>query len=217
MSPLRFLRPGLRLSSLVLLAALLASLVVPRPVPAADLDKIDSAVREIPADAAFFASMLRCREQIEVVAKSKAWAKLTAIPALKQGLQLFNMPNGPGDQFQQWYKVPENKQLIDFALDLFSSEVFCYGGPTWPSSGTLATELYNAVTIENAAMQFAGGGLNDEERMAHALLKALQKKLDRLQVPEVVVGLKVTDVARAKGQLKKLEDLVQEQAKQVPE
>ncbi len=215
MSPRPYLRSCFRLGSLALLAMALSSLNAPRPVQAADLDKLDSAIKEIPADAAFFNSMLRNREQIEIIAKSKAWAKLTALPFFQQGLAAFNAPGGPGDQFQQWYKIAENKKLLDFVLDLFSNEVYVYGGAAWPTSSRLAAELYNAVSIENAGLQLSGDFQNDEERMAHAVLLALQKRLDRLVVPDVIVGFKVTDVERAKGQMKKLEELIQEQAKEV--
>jgi hypothetical protein len=216
MSPRSYLRPCFHLLSLALLAMALLSVTAPRPAPAADLAKLDSAITEIPADAAFFGTMLRNREQIEIIAKSKAWAKLTALPFFKQGLDAFNAPGGPGDQFRDWYREAENKKLLDFVLDLLSHEVFVYGGAAWPGTSTLLGEVYTAVNVETTAMQLAGK-LNDEERMAHAALRALQKRLDRLQVPDMIVGFKVSDVERAKGQMKKLEELIQDKARQVDE
>lgn len=217
MSPRSYLRPCFRLGSLALLAMLMGSLTAPRPAPAADRNKLDSAITEIPADAAFFSTMLRNREQIEIIAKSKAWAKLTSLPFFKQGMELFNAPGGPGDQFKEWYKEAENKKLLDFVLDLFSHEIYIYGGSTWPDSSTLVTDVYNSVNVESATLQLSGAGLNDEERMAAAVLRALQKHLDRLQVPDMIIGFKVSDVERAKSQMKKLEALIREQAGQVDE
>ena len=43
---------------------------------AGDLEKLDTSLKLIPADAAFYSSMLRNREQIEMFLQSKAFAKL---------------------------------------------------------------------------------------------------------------------------------------------
>jgi len=57
--------------------------------PASELDKLDTSLKLIPADAAFYSSMLRSREQFEAIAASNAWAKIKAMPVVQMGLSMY--------------------------------------------------------------------------------------------------------------------------------
>ena len=63
-----------QLSYLTSLAVVGALLTATAPSRAAGVDGVDAVLKLLPADTAFFGSMLRNREQIELIAKSKAWA-----------------------------------------------------------------------------------------------------------------------------------------------
>src|SRR4051812_37019791 len=74
-----------------LLTAVSAALVVaclwPAPAPAADpAAKTGTSLDLVPADAAFYTASLRNREQLDAVLKSKAYAALRELPAVKEAL-----------------------------------------------------------------------------------------------------------------------------------
>ena len=103
----------------------------PSPPPAGELDKLDTSLKLIPEDAAFYSSMLRNREQFEAVRNSNAWAKIQAMPVVQMGLamyqmQLANPGSGPA-KIQAALENPEIRKIIDLAADMVSDEVFLYG------------------------------------------------------------------------------------------
>ena len=67
------------------------------PVAATELDKLDTSLKLIPEDAAFYSSMLRNREQFEAIRNSNAWAKVREMPVVQMGVSLYQMQLGtPG-------------------------------------------------------------------------------------------------------------------------
>lgn len=184
------------------------------PSRAADLDKLEFSIKEIPDDAAYYGVMLRNKEQIDIIAKSKAWAKLTSLPALQQGWQLFQlqMQFGPGAQFQKWYADPANKELVSLTGDMLSNEVFIYGGANSADFAELASQVIAAVRYGPVLMQISGQGkgLQQNELMQASLFRALADNIDRLQTPDLIIGFKLSDTKAAENQLKRLEDLAKE-------
>src|SRR5262249_17487299 len=80
---------------LLLAGALLAGATTPAR---AEDKKIVSSLSLIPADAAYYSAMLRNREQFDAAAKSKAWAKIKALPAYQMAVAALKQqysPNGP--------------------------------------------------------------------------------------------------------------------------
>src|SRR5689334_16606068 len=53
------------------------------PARAAGYDKAVNSLALIPADAAFYHASLRNREQVQIIARSKAWARLRELPAVQ--------------------------------------------------------------------------------------------------------------------------------------
>src|SRR5205823_2694739 len=92
---------------------------------AADFSSLDSSVKLVPANAAFYSSMLRNREQIETIAKSKAWAKLMTMPGVQMARMAIQaqMANPQFAQFLQLYQTPENQELARVLSDMVSNEV----------------------------------------------------------------------------------------------
>jgi hypothetical protein len=102
------------------------------PVEASkELDQLDSAIKWIPEDAAFFSTMLRNREQIEAIAASRAWSKLQSMPIVQMGWQMYQMQAGlPGSvpgKINQALDNPQVQDLLNLLADMFSDEVFLYG------------------------------------------------------------------------------------------
>ncbi len=199
-----------------LLAALALVMAVNRPaeVRAAAPASLDI----VPDDAAFYSAMLRNREQFDAIANSKAWAKVQALPFYQMGLGLYQMqaanPGSPAGYLQAALNNPESKKSLDFLADIFSDEIFVYGGPSFNKF----IELYQAVNWNvqmsnvTAAMEAAKQGNappKADEMQARALVLALASQGDNIQFPDLVIGLKCKDKDYAKQLLDKLETNLQ--------
>jgi hypothetical protein len=217
---MRYLARCLKLSCLVVLAAAVA--VMSGPARAADAAPPAGSLKWIPADAAFYTSMLRAGEQIELIAKSKAWARLKAMPSVQMLVQMaqaqMKNPSDPqAAMFLQILQQPENKQLIGMLNDMIAHEVFCYGGEN-------ATRFIELMTIVNGsqqmgnvmgAIQRAQGG-DPSKVQAQAILRALNEHAELIQIPDMVIGFKLGKPDVATAQLKRLDDFLTQVLKQVP-
>jgi hypothetical protein len=127
------------------LAALAATLALVSLGRAEDVTGVKGVHNILPADTAFFTSMLRNREQLELVAKSKAWAELMNLPAAKFARQMIEEKlKNPDPQIAmvlEQLKQPENKELIELLGDAVSDEIFIYGGSGWVDFTELALVL----------------------------------------------------------------------------
>src|SRR6516162_3206444 len=112
----------------LLFGFLFAGLVSVGPVQAGDVSKVDCSLKFIPADAAFYTTMLRNQEQMDIVTNSKAWAKLRSMPAVQLGLMAMrSQSNNPQvAPFMQIFQQPENQQLLSLLGDMISQEIFVY-------------------------------------------------------------------------------------------
>jgi hypothetical protein len=210
----------IRVLVLVMPLALLAG--GPERVRAADFDKLDSAIKEIPADASFYCSWMRNREQVQAVLASKAWAKLMSLPALAQAKEATEKQakaaGGPLEKFEEWAKDPENRELGDLLLDMLSNEIFIYGGGNVAEVGDTFARAMTAVQMEGfregLREELEGkkaGAMDtqiDEEKIARAILPELAKKPESIAAPEIILGFKVTKPEVAVTQLKRLEKVV---------
>src|SRR5437016_4645520 len=120
----------------MLLAAVLSAGLAPVPrAAAAEGAKSAGSVNFVPADTAFYAAMLHNREQLEAVLHSKGWAKIKALPVVQtlwqRAEQELKKPGGPATQLMQFYKQPENQELVALLADMGSEEVFFYGDRSW--------------------------------------------------------------------------------------
>jgi hypothetical protein len=198
-----------------LVGAWAVALGLTQPARAADIDKIDvPSLKEIPADAAFYTTMLRNREQIDIIAKSKAWAKLTALPGVQtlwqQLMVKVKEDGGPLQKYEEFVKAPENKQLVDMLVDMVSTEVFFYGGANSSNGAQLAMELVSALRFGPTLIQLTGNpkNLSQQEMMAASVFGVLSKSIDLIQTPEFVIGFKLSKTGPADDQLKRLEGLL---------
>jgi hypothetical protein len=200
--------------------ALVALALVVPPSRAADLDKLDFSIKEIPEDAAYYNVWLRNKEQVDIVANSKAWAKLTSLPTLQQIWQIVQLQIqfGPGAQFQAWYGDPANKELVALIGDLLSNEVFIYGGANSADFAEVVSQTIAAVRYGPAIAQLSGQGkgLTQDELVQASLFHALASNIDRLQTPDLIIGFKLSNTKAAENQLKRLEDLAKAAADNEP-
>ncbi len=208
-------------------AALLAALVgwtfLAGPAPAADPAAPDTSLKLVPADAAFYSSMLRNKEQLDLVANSRAWAKLWAMPSVQQAWKVvqdqYNTPTGSLSTFRQLMQTEENQELVALIGDAFSDEVFCYGDDGWADLFDLYQEAYAGMQYQPLLDQLhhqAGDGPSQGNPI-RPILSALAKNPDKIKVPNFVVGFKVSDAQRAEKQIRRLEQFAQQLGAQFPD
>jgi hypothetical protein len=192
--------------------ALVLAVLTGAPPARAAGEKAEGSLALIPADAAFYSTMLRNKEQIDLLTKSKAWAALHNLPLVKMALQAAHQQwetgGGPWAAVRAIVEQEENQELLALLGDAVSHEVFCYGGANWIPFIELAGLVSNAnqfapllVLIEKGP-DAAGGDVQ-----ARAVLRALGAHPELLQVPDFVLGFKLTDAKKALNQIRRLEAL----------
>ena len=218
-------RPWMRRAGGWAAAALLAAVCAGAVAPAAadDLQKLDASLKLVPADAAFYAAMLRNREQFDAVVNSRAWAKLMELPVVQMGLTMYRMQAADGDgplgKFAAAMKDPEVRKLLDLAADMVSQEVFIYGESSCIGAIELLQNVYGAMRYGPIFMQLSGDaeGLAPSEVRGQMLLSALAEDTELLVVPEMVIGFRLSDRAAAEQQLARLEAILREAFAAEPE
>jgi hypothetical protein len=211
-----FRQPGrqpLRWLAFTLIALTSGAALAPQ-ARAADLDKLDCSLKMIPADAAFYSTMLRNREQFDAILKSRAWAKLKSLPvvqmAWQQAQQELNKPGSPLAQFQKLAEQPENKQLLELLGDMVSHEIFIFADESLAGFADLAGQVTGATRFAPLMGLITGEArnTNPNELQARAALEVLAENPDLIKIPNVLIGFKLTRTDRAEAQLKRLEGLV---------
>jgi hypothetical protein len=191
------------------------------PARAADVDSIDTSLKIVPADAAFYSSSLRLKDQFDAVAKSRAWAKLWAMPSVQMGWKLLEDEYKPGGKLAEvhaFFSQEENKELLALLADAGSEEIFCYGGESWIGFLELFQKGYGAFQYGPLKGQLEGnpGGLSATQLQMQAIVRVLAQNPGIVKVPDFVIGGKLKDVKRAERQLKRLEMLLDGVAANVP-
>lgn len=214
-------RPS-RLRRLLITSMIVAGLLFMNNARADDLSSISS-LKLVPADAAFYSTSLRLREQFDAVMKSKALAKLQALPAVKMFHkqlhdELFK-PEGPGNEIKKMLEDPQNQQLLDLLKDMCSTEVFLYGGDSCAAFTNLAMGMANSMNYGPAMMQLSGGtgDLNQTQIQVAAMLRSLSSNLDQIKIPDIVFGFKLSQAELAGPQLKRLETVLKGAMDQNPQ
>ena len=191
------------------------------PARAADLDRLDTALKIIPADAAYFTTALRMKEQFDAVAKSRAWAKIWVMPSVQMAWKMIEKEYQRGQlaPLRDFFAKDENKELLDLLVDAGSHELFVYGSDSWVGFLELVQRVVSAVQFEPIKAQITGnaGGREENELQAIAALRVLAQNPALLKVPDLVLGAKLTDAKRAEKQLDRLAALLELVTAQVPE
>ncbi len=214
---------GRMITTVLLAITLIMGSLVARPALAAE--KLGNSLDFIPADAAFYSSSLRLQQQVDILLKSKAWATLMGMPSLQLGIagaqMQMNTAGGPMQQYQEWYKQPENQELIELLKDGVSDEVFLYGDKSFAGFTGVALEAMNSARFAPMFSRLLDpfGAVDQEQVAAMAVLESLNENLENVVVPDFVIGFKLNNksIARAQAQLKRLEAFVVKAAEDVPE
>jgi hypothetical protein len=209
---------ALRAGAGLLAAIVCLSVLAERPARAADLD--GTSLKLVPGNVAFYSTMLRNKEQIEIIAKSQAWNKLWNLPVVQMGWKHVEKEYKEGNlaEVRKFFEQAENKELLDVLADAVSNEIFVSGSETWVSFVTLAMRLNGAVQFGPVRAMLEGnpGGLPPGQLQAYFVLKALADNLELIQVPDLMIGFKVSDTKKADAQIKRLEAIAKAMLEKAP-
>lgn len=199
----------MRLHHSRLLAVALTAALAAGPTFAAD-PGADTSLALVPADAAFYGASLKFGEQFDRFVQSKAYAKLKALPAVQAGLERIRAESGKSDtpigHITAVLNEPANRELLGLLRDAVRREFFVYGSNRWVEFAKFGVELQGAVRFGPALAALQGQ--DPETAQARALINALNAIGDKLQVPDLVLGFRVTKAETANAQIKRLEELL---------
>ena len=175
--------------------------------PSAAFCQADFSVRYVPADVSFYGSLLRNREQFDIVMKSKAFEKFKNLPFVQEMWQ--NVDQGLAFAMGQLKQDPENEALLDLLAEAVSDEVFVTGGDAAADFLALYGQVNNSTRFSGMMQAFqpgrqagpAGPGVPD-------MVRALAKSEKLIRIPDLLVGFKLKNPAAANKQIKRLEDLL---------
>lgn len=169
-----------------------------------------TSLRFVPADASFYFSRLRMKEQYDAFVKSNAWTNLMKLPEVKQAVELTEAPPIPElpdvdiSEFKRMFDAPENKELIQLLGELISHEAFVYGDVGFAETYELVQKVAELVNEDLP---------KDDAKLNAEALKLLAK----WKMPDLLIGFKITDAKQAEGQLARLEELLKGQLEALPD
>ena len=174
----------------------------------------DSSWQLIPEDAAFYSALLRNREQVEIVTRSKAWASLMAMPSIQQGLarlkEMAENAESPLGRAKAVWENPQIQDLVKMLGDMFSTDVFVYADPSLIDVLELAQKVNYANTYGPLLLQATGQteGESEGELRGGLVLSTLANNVQQIRVPRLIFGFKVQDTQRARRRVDELAGLL---------
>jgi hypothetical protein len=199
--PLRHNAIRLALSLSVTVGAILAA----RPqAAAAELAQQAKSLSVVPQNAAFYSASLRLKEQLDILLESKAYSKLLEIPLVqlaKSQLEFqWQQAALPGVQeFKAYVESPQGEEVLAVVKEMFSDELFVYGGDDMAQSFELLLEL-NSIQ-QTAGLEAAASGEEADEVMARRVRAVLEERGETIAIPTVVFGFRIENADRATRQL----------------
>lgn len=197
--------------AIVALIGLLGAGILPQKAQAADLAEQAHSLRQVPADAAFYSSTLRLKEQWEIFTESKAFAKLMEIPFVQIAkmqitYQWQQQQAPPVAKFREYMQSDAGQDAIAVLSEMFSDEVFVYGGSDVAEMFKVLMEL-NSLN-RTAAMEASAKGEGRHKVMFDRAMEILDKHSETFRVPTMVFGFRIKDKERAKRELSEVHSLL---------
>ncbi|HEY4761498.1 MAG TPA: hypothetical protein VIH42_13030, partial [Thermoguttaceae bacterium] len=207
-------QPGRMVFAAAFIVLLVGGWLAIQPAMAGELDKLDTSLKLIPANASFYSSMLRNREQIEILLNSNAWEKIKSISLIQQNLALlnsqFDQPGSPAAQLRAAMENPEVKKLINLACDMGSNEIFFYGGENFNEFVELMQHVISAMRFGPTMLMVSGEAqsLDPNQLQAKVLLETLIEHRDIVAFPDMLLGFRLNNPSAASEALIKLETII---------
>lgn len=182
------------------------------PLQAAELAEQVHSLRAVPGDAAFYTSSLRLKEQWDAFLGSKAYGKLMEIPLIQlakmQATFQWQQTTEPTvAQVREYLQSPAGQDAVAVLKEMFSDEVFAYGGSNIAETIKMFMEV-NAM-VRSARMQAVADGEDAEKAITEKALKSIKEKFSHgVTVPTLVFGFRIKDGERAKRELDEVHSLI---------
>jgi hypothetical protein len=167
----------------------------------------------VPADSAFYTASLRTKEQWDAFLGSKAYGKLMEIPLIQlakmQVAFQWQQSNEPTvAQVREYIQSPAGQDAVAVLKEMFSDEIFAYGGGNVAGSIKLLMEANSMARA--ARMEAAMAQAEDSEKVvAEKMLEKFKEQIAKgLSVPTLVLGFRIKDVERAKRELDEIHSLL---------
>jgi len=177
----------------------------------------------VPQDASFYAAMLRGREQVEVVANSNFWKKLSETDFFKQAQVQINVamdePDNPLTPLLAALELPENQQALAVVKEMLSDELFFYGGPGIPATLESVNDATNAGRFATLLQEINGDRIVAQRQVTsmRAVFDSLNANREKLKVPELVLAMRIKDKDAAEEQLRRIEAYARVLPEHVPD
>ena len=199
-------------TALLAFAALAIAATTTFTTHAAELAAQAQSLRKVPADAAFYTTSLRLKEQWDTFVGSNAYSKLMQIPLVQLGKmqagfqwQQSSQPNVV--QVREYLQSPAGQDAVNVLKEMFSDEIFAYGGSNIAESIKVFMDV-NTIR-RNARLQALAEGEDPESTANDKVFAALKDKLaNGVKMPTFVLGFHIKDAARAKRELDEVHSLI---------
>ncbi|MEX2186934.1 MAG: hypothetical protein WD875_09080 [Pirellulales bacterium] len=201
---------------------LLASIAVVVGALPAGAANPKSSLEFVPADAHVYVSVSRLGEHVQTIAKSNWWAQVQANEVFQRTARPFLPQFGPGDGANEspearFLADPANLPLMLLAGEMASEEIFFYSDRRAVDMLALYGETSQnmVVTYMGISFMFATGQFtpfNDgfENVLTERILRPVRDNLDKIAVPQMVLGFKIKDAKNAEAVLAKQVDKFRE-------
>jgi hypothetical protein len=190
-----------------------ATMLFPAAALPAEPLRESSALRWAPADASFYFSWMRLREQFDALAGSKAAARLMEIPVVQMITEGFasELRTANADLIAVWSHLTpaEQQDLIAVLLDAVSHEVFVYGDDGFTELFQAANEVNRLAQESHLKAQQAGDDADEEA--TRKLVELVTARSADFNMPDAVAGFKISDTKRGETVLARLEAIVHKQ------
>jgi len=205
--------------------AFLAASVVATVTIASAQDGSPSSLRQttslafVPDDASIYVSQLHNRQQYADLVGSRAFQRLLELPAVQMATMLarFQWSNPDNEMVaavKEFLEATENRPLIALVGDAVSQEIFFYAGPGCSEQLALFNQVNRAVNL--AQFKAVASDETAQAIVAKRVLAILERRADQIRIPKMILGFRVSDVARANAQLARLESLLRQALAGVP-
>ena len=172
-------------------------------------DLATTALALAPQDAAFFATSVNLRRSWQEFVQGSFVSSLRRVDYVRELerelISQWENPQGPALQVRAAWDNPNIRSLLQLGGDMFSQEVFVYGGGDWVQ---MIDGLVDFQTRMLAALR------EDPEAIGEFLDQLQQQDVDAIRIPTTVIGFRLADDVNARMQLDQLEGLLRVIARQ---
>jgi hypothetical protein len=171
-----------------------------------------TSLAQVPSDAAFYSASFNLQQSYTEFMQGDFVRRLRNVPFVQtledEFLVQWNDPQGQMAMVRGVLQNPNVRNLLELLADMSRKECFMYGGDDWCDMLVEVMDFQNRVTAviaENpaAAEEFFRNLTRDE--------------IDKIRIPTLVLGFRLTDDANARLQLDALEGIMRIAGGQIPE